>query len=375
MQDWRKRVDELRAEPTNYGKPMGIWKIDGILRGEVERGETSPYTQSELREYLGIGQACPLVDGEDLGPTPTVGTIQPPPLEAPKRKMSWDRAADAFFEWIGKPADHTFPRNAEPYNRDAERYALFSDIHAPWHDPKALYQAVEEAKAEDCSTLIIGGDGFDFYRLSRYAKSKQIRFEDELAKCRMLVEWLATQFNEVLIVAGNHDGGRWERVLAEQIAEEIRFLVRSPLDLLTADLPNVRFVGHKAPFGNEVSWLYQLGEDCIITHCEASSAQQGVNVAKLKDWLREWAPVLGLTERPRCITTGHTHRATALHDYDRLLIETGTLASWDAQGYQYQAPGGAQLKNRKPGVQAWTLIVQKDGRTDLRESRVIRLRG
>lgn len=370
MQDWRLRVDELRSQPQPYGKLMGLWRIWDILKAEGYQ-----VTQPELRDYLGIGQNrtdIGQVLDTDLGRR-LEPAIQPPPLDAAPKAGAYDRAADAFFDWLGRDR----PRiEVKPLpERAAERYALISDLHAPWHDPKALYQAVEEAKAEDCSVLIIGGDGFDFYRLSRYAKSKQIRFEDELAKCRLLLEWLASQFSEVRIIAGNHDGGRWERVLAEQIAEEIRFLVRSPLDLLAADLPNVSFVGHRAPFGNEVSWLYQLGEDCIITHCEASSAQQGVNLAKLKDWIREWAPVLGLTDKPRLLTSGHTHRATMHHDYDRLLIETGTLASWDAQSYQYQAPGGAQLKNRKPGVHAWTLIVQKDGKTDLRESRVIRLRG
>jgi hypothetical protein len=252
-----------------------------------------------------------------------------------------------------------------------EHIAVFSDLHIPFHDPEALAQAVDEALQEGCRRLIIGGDGFDFHRLSRYVKEHKLSFEEEIAKSRVVIEWLASQFESVEVEGGNHDTGRGARWVAENISEEFHFLVRDPMELLLADLPNVKQVGHRTPFGADMAWLYQVGKDCIITHCELSSAQQGVNLGRLKDWCREWGKVIGLNPDPRCFTTGHTHRLTEHHDYDALLIETGTLASWDAQIYQL----GAQLKNRKPGVQGWVKIVQEDGVTDLKASGVRRLRG
>lgn len=295
----------------------------------------------------------------------------PAPVPLPKGHSPHVSAAAAFLAFIGHQPLAWPPKHSSEH---AETYALMSDLHAPFHNHPALLRAVAEAEAAGCSTLVLGGDTFDFYALSRYHKTKQIRFEDELAKCRALLEFLGSRFTKVLIGRGNHDQGRWERVLADEVSEGIRFLVRSPWDVLLAGLDNIELVGHSVKDAGEMVWLAQIGKDAIVTHCELSSAQQGVNLERLKQWLHEWAPALGFCDRPRFITTGHTHRATMHHEFDRVLVETGTLASADAQGYQFHAPGGAQLRNRKPGVYAWTYFAQVDGVTDLRSVRVNRLR-
>ena len=342
-----QRARELRFSRGPGHRPLGMYEITKQLRSEGFAVSDGP-----LREYL-RGLASAEADRRFV--------------EA-KEPEYYERAADVLFKMLGKRRSRFVPMEDEP---GGERYAVFSDLHVPFHDQEALIQAVEEAQDEGCTTLIIGGDGLDFYRISRYPKSKLMPFREELAQARVVLEYLSASFGEVRILLGNHDGGRWERAVGEQISEEIRWLVRSPWEVLLEDLPNVRLVGHEAPFGASVGWLYQLGDDAIITHCEVSSSQQGVNLDKLKGWVTEWSDVIGLCHRPRLITTGHTHRATAHHEHDKLLIETGTLASWDAQDYQL----GAGIKNRKPGVKAWTLLVQNDGVTDLKASGVRRLHG
>lgn len=354
--DLRQRIAELRAEPQPTGKPIGIYPLIDRLKAEGYE-----FTHNEIRRILGIGAF-----GDRPEETPV--SIVPPSLERPKRRTAYTDAKEAFFDWIGKDtSEETNPPSCS--SEDAS--ALISDVHAPFHDKDKLRQFVREAHAAGCWDLIIGGDGEDFYALSRYHKSKQIRFEHELAALRVHYEYLASEFASIKIVDGNHGAGRFNRVLAEMVSEEIRFLVRDPYDVLLADLPNIQRVGHNAPFGNRMGWLYQHGKDCVITHCEASSAQQGKNLTDLKNWIREWGPVLGITSSPRLITSGHTHRLTELHDHDCKLIETGNLASWDIQAYQFEQAG---IRNRKPGVPGWTLIVQRDGVTDLKESRAIRLR-
>lgn len=317
-------------------------------------------------------QARKVIDKARKGAEP-LAAVTPKVAAVPSRDLFED-AASAFYALIGRKAPAFVPAAGEP---KTERIAILSDIHAPWHDGPKLIQACEEAIAAGCETVLIAGDFFEYHRISSHAKSKSCTFEQELAGCRLAAEWIASQFKRRMYLKGNHED-RWERFVGNEIAEEIRFLVPDVTKLVLDGL-DYEYVGHQAVMGDgndkDVVWLAQVGRDAIVTHCQLSSAQQGVNLERLKLWLAEWGGVLGFTDRPRFITTGHTHRGTVHHEHDRVLVETGFLASWDVQDYQYKSPGGAQLRNRKPGTHGWTLLVQEDGVTNLRESGFRRLRG
>lgn len=305
-------------------------------------------------------------------PTPPVMETHPEPAPyqvvptlPPKMRSAYLDAYEAFKLVIGKDAEAFLPTR-RPSN---ERWAVFSDVHLPFHNEAWLVAACDRAEAEGCGGLILAGDTFDFYRMSRYLKTKELKFEEEMAKARVAFEYLCSRFPKVRIFLGNHEIGRWERWLAEYIHEEFRFLVKNPIDLLLNGIPNLEVVGHTTTWGKELVWLYQLGEDAILTHCEKSSAQQGVNLEKLKLWLREWARPLGINRNFRLVTSGHTHRLTMIHDDDCLAMETGMLADWTAQEYMV----GAQVANKKPGVPGFVIVQQENGITDLSECKTIRL--
>lgn len=312
--------------------------------------------------------------GEDPAPTwppePIPAEIVPAP--ARKSRTAYETAGEAFRAWIGAGDEPMFSPAAGVTRED--RIAVFNDIHAPWHDKAALVQACDEAVAAGCTMLYVAGDLFEFHRISRHHKSKSCTFEEELAGCRVAAEYLASRFPVRRYFRGNHED-RWAKYVADNVAEELQFLIPDVVALALDGL-GWEFVGHKAEFvedSHDMVWLAQVGLDAVLTHCQLSSSQQGVNLDRLKNWLREWGSVLGFTDRPRFVLTGHTHRGTQHHEHDALLVEGGCLASFGVQNYQYKSPGGAQLCNRKPGVKGWTLLVQRDGRTDLRESGFRRL--
>lgn len=296
------------------------------------------------------------------------------PTALPPKRSVFEDAASAFYSLIGRTAPAFLPM---PGKVQDENYAIFSDIHAPWHDQEKLVQACDEAEAAGCETVVIAGDFFEYHRISSHSKSKSCTFEQELAGCRLAAEYIASRFKRRWYIKGNHED-RWERFVANEIAEEMQFLIPDVTKLVLDGL-GYEYIGHQATMDDgkekDIVWLAQIGHDAIITHCQLSTAQQGVNLERLKHWLAEWGGVLGFTDRPRFITSGHTHRGTTHHEHDRVLVETGFLASWDVQDYQYKSPGGAQLRNRKPGTHGWTLLVQQNGRTNLRESGFRRLRG
>ncbi len=304
---------------------------------------------------------------EPSPPEPTAGMIVPYKAPPPQRPV-YDNVVDALYATIGKGASRFAQKAATP----SERYAVYSDVHMPWEAEEALHNGVALAESIGCTQAYIAGDGFEFMKLSRWPKEEHISFVEEVARAHAKAEWFCSRFHRVRIFGGNHDGkhGRFGRFLNERLAEEFHFLVKDPLELILAGIPNVEIVGHEAPFGEHLGWLHQVGKDAILTHCELGSAQQGANLERLKNWVREWGPRLGLTSIPRLITTGHTHRSTVHHEDDRMLVETGCMASWQIQGYQYK---DATLKNRKPGVHAFLVLVQEDGVTNLSETRLIRV--
>lgn len=344
-----------------------------IARAEAMAAETNEagvfaYGRNRIAQATGLSndQARRVIDRIRKGKPEA-----PPPI--PKKRL-FERAAESFYAMIGREAPAFLPANGAG---GMDRIAILSDIHAPWHDQAKLIQACDEAVAAGCDTVVIAGDFFEYHRISSHHKSKACTFEEELAGCRLVAEYIASRFERRLYMKGNHED-RWARYVADNIGEEIRFMVGDATALVLDGL-GYEYIGHQATLEDgkdkDIVWLAQIGRDAIVTHCQLSTAQQGVNLERLKHWLTEWGAVLGFTDKPRFITTGHTHRGTVHHEHDRVLVETGFLASWDIQDYQYKSPGGAQIRNRKPGTHGWTLLVQQDGRTNLRESGFKRLRG
>lgn len=81
-----------------------------------------------------------------------------------------------------------------------------SDIHVPYHDKRALAEAMKIGRESGCNTLIILGDLCDFHKVSKYrhdAGAAEIEQELEVAK-QVLTE-ITTGFPQKLFIPGNHE--------------------------------------------------------------------------------------------------------------------------------------------------------------------------
>ena len=88
------------------------------------------------------------------------------------------------------------------------RALIISDIHFPYHDEEALRQSLLYGLEKEVDTIIINGDLFDFYQISRFEKNPKNRnLAGELEMGRMFFERLRELFPTQLIVyyLGNHD--------------------------------------------------------------------------------------------------------------------------------------------------------------------------
>ncbi len=66
------------------------------------------------------------------------------------------------------PLPESHARPWLPFNVNARRVLVLSDIHFPWHDPKALECALSHGDGFKPDCLLVNGDLIDFERISRF---------------------------------------------------------------------------------------------------------------------------------------------------------------------------------------------------------------
>lgn len=102
----------------------------------------------------------------------------------------------------------------EPYNLEAKRLLILSDIHIPYHSIDAITCALDYAKKEKPDAILLNGDTLDFFGLSRFSKDPKKRsFAHELAAFKDFMDVLKKEFNAKLYFKlGNHEE-RYEHFL------------------------------------------------------------------------------------------------------------------------------------------------------------------
>lgn len=98
---------------------------------------------------------------------------------------------------------------------------VLSDIHVPYHSLQALTCAIKHLRDNNIDCLILNGDIFDFYAISRHEKEKDLRdFAREIEMGRNFLQKIRDIFPLIPIYykMGNHEN-RWQRYLNEQAEE------------------------------------------------------------------------------------------------------------------------------------------------------------
>lgn len=106
----------------------------------------------------------------------------------------------------------------EPYILNAKRTLVISDLHLPHHSEKAVEAALEYGDGFNPDCVLINGDLFDMYAISRHDKDPtKPKLLAELECGRQLFAHLRKRYPKARVVfrAGNHDE-RWDKYLALQ---------------------------------------------------------------------------------------------------------------------------------------------------------------
>lgn len=84
-------------------------------------------------------------------------------------------------------------------------YAVTADWHIPLYDPEYVNTFIEESREREVSTLIVGGDFFNFDALSQYTHQDNAGLQKELDEALLVMRTLLETFDSVYFLWGNHD--------------------------------------------------------------------------------------------------------------------------------------------------------------------------
>lgn len=131
-----------------------------------------------------------------------------PVVIAPPSPLSTGKQAIERNPFYCPPSDE---RDWRPYVitvAEEDETMILSDIHIPYHNPKALTAAIKEGRRRKVSRIILNGDTVDFYQLSRFNKDPRLRsVKGELEMTKDFLDELRGQFPDAEIIwkDGNHD--------------------------------------------------------------------------------------------------------------------------------------------------------------------------
>jgi hypothetical protein len=114
-------------------------------------------------------------------------------------------------ELSGEPAiDSAIPPaidviTVRPLELDLDRWVYASDFHAPHHNVEMVDRLARVIRKRAIGTLVIGGDLFDFARLSKHPQINAApSTDDTITTAGDLLVYLAGLVDQIVIMPGNH---------------------------------------------------------------------------------------------------------------------------------------------------------------------------
>lgn len=206
------------------------------------------------------------------------------------------------------PVPSPIPEQFKWVDLPAGRWLVMGDVHIPFHDPRPIQAAVEAARKENVTGVILNGDICDNHRLSRFSKDPRLRdFGVEVEKTNEFLSYLRSKFpkGDILWKEGNHEV-RYFHYLQSHAAELLNapgFDYEERFDL---DNIGVRYMRR-----NE---MLRAGELIIIHGDEMFGGVGGVNPARL-----------AFMKTLSCVLTSHFHRAS---EHTEPTLDGRTLVSF-----------------------------------------------
>lgn len=242
-----------------------------------------------------------------------------------------DKLADKYHSAIANLMDfrdHVFQTTTEQFMhignpvKPTHKVLTLSDLHLPFINKHVVEDAI--SKHSDARTLVLNGDIFDAYLVSKWPKDKQILLQWEYQIAIKWIKFFAEIFPNVVLVCGNHDA-RSLKYFSTRLDPIVNFLSEPDmLDRLAKgydftpegdfeavhDLKNVHYNR------GLMNWYTVLGQTIFVHPLKGFSTVPGATSVKFAQYFQD-------REEHQCIVMAHTHRQGRLFRKNRLLLEQG----------------------------------------------------
>lgn len=185
-----------------------------------------------------------------------------------------------------------------PFIMKEKKTAVFSDIHAPYHSVSALTCAIDYAIQQNCDSVLVNGDLFDFHGISKFMRDpKKKPFAEEIEIGCQILKALQS-IGKVYFKLGNHDE-RYEHFLWMKAKEIIGLEEFELHNIVAKRVSDVKVIG-----GKQI--IKMGGLNVVHGHEFGSSVFSPVNTAR------------GFYLRAKAHTLGGHHHQTSEHSENNI---------------------------------------------------------
>lgn len=215
---------------------------------------------------------------------------------------------------------------------DSDKLLVLADPHEPYGNERVF--EICETNEKHCGSVVVPGDVGDYYSKSRFRKTRNQSFQDEVRAVFRRLEWLATHWKKVYVMIGNHDN-RPEKLIADSTPVDLLILTeRNLLGRLVSYFDNIELVGTQLDHTDiNLTHIWQY-RDVIFTHGELSRAQKTAALIYVSTYLRNWKTYMGLKPY-RVIAQAHNHQSMKTMEGDEVHIMLPTASDPLSIGMEY----------------------------------------
>ena len=245
-------------------------------------------------------------------------------------------------------------------NEGMEKVLVLSDLHIPYQLDNVIDTVVKHK--DEISTLILGGDIIDCFKISSFPKLDAPRLTTEMSECHKLLKAIQDVTPNVrkILIFGNHEE-RWKRYLGK-VHSEVNNLHSANIlhEIVRGFEVHDRLLGTTTlyePLDYEVvdNWWVQYN-DMIVCHPISFSRVAAKTSQMAIDYFYERG--LDFTS----VLVAHTHRIASCMKFEKFSIEIGCCCK--TQGYSESGK-----LTFSPQCNGYYLATFVDGKFDVNQSR------
>jgi predicted phosphodiesterase len=345
-----KMYCEISEQLKTYGfdrSPEAVRKMIG--RSKNERvGFVDEITSPVVEDTIKLNQKKRTASKETL---PIFDEYELVLQQIQEKKQLLLQASNKRFEKLGNPGKANY------------KVLAISDLHIPFENTDVINHALKNHG--DADALVINGDLFDMYSVSKWPKNKSVLLEHEYKLVFDYIKMFAETFKEVHITKGNHDA-RLQSYFSSHIDPAISFITHPDAIERISLGYNVGPSGHLdkvCDFNNvfyssgPYAWYTKIG-DVIFAHPNnggKAPMRTGVGVAEYFNEREDFSTVV----------VGHSHRMGSVFWRNKLVIEQGCCCL----PQEYEADAKMQYGMQTFGYAV--LYMNNEGKVDFDRSRPV----